>query len=84
MMNILYAVLVLGVMGAIFGGLLAFAAKIFHVEQDPRIGEVTDALRGANCGGWGTTSRGRVCASALASRGGGLTLAGGGPAGAET
>lgn len=39
MMNILYAVLVLGVMGAIFGGLLAFAAKIFHVEQDPRIDE---------------------------------------------
>ena len=37
MMNILYAVLVLGVMGAIFGGLLAFAANIFHVEQDPRI-----------------------------------------------
>ena len=32
-MNIVYAILVLGVMGAIFGGLLAFAAKIFYVEQ---------------------------------------------------
>lgn len=53
MMNILYAVLVLGVMGAIFGGLLAFAAKIFHVEQDPRIDEVRSALAGANCGGCG-------------------------------
>src|SRR5699024_6506584 len=53
MMNILYAVLVLGVMGAIFGALLAFAAKIFYVEQDPRIDEVRAALAGANCGGCG-------------------------------
>ena len=33
MMNILYAVLVLGVMGAIFGGLLAFAAKVEVVKE---------------------------------------------------
>ena len=52
-MNIVYAMLVLGVMGAVFGGLLAFAAKIFYVEQDPRIGEVREALAGANCGGCG-------------------------------
>ena len=52
-MNIVYAILVLGVMGAVFGGLLAFAAKIFHVEQDPRIEEVRAALAGANCGGCG-------------------------------
>ena len=53
MLNVLYAILVLGVMGAIFGGLLAFAAKIFYVEQDPRIEEVRAALAGANCGGCG-------------------------------
>ena len=52
-MNIVYAILVLGIMGAVFGGLLAFAAKIFHVEQDPRIEEVRAALAGANCGGCG-------------------------------
>ena len=28
-MNVLYAVLVLGIMGAVFGALLAFASKIF-------------------------------------------------------
>ena len=43
-MNIVYAILVLGIMGAVFGGLLAFAAKIFHVEQDPRIEEVRAAV----------------------------------------
>ena len=58
-MNIVYAILVLGVMGAVFGGLLAFAAKIFHVEQDPRIEEVRAALAGANCGGCGFASQTR-------------------------
>ena len=52
-MNIIYAILVLGVLGAIFGGLLAFAAKIFHVEEDERIGQVRECLAGANCGGCG-------------------------------
>ena len=52
-MNIVYALVVLGVMGALFGGLLALAAKIFFVEQDPRIGQVRDCLAGANCGGCG-------------------------------
>ena len=53
MMNILYAVLVLGVMGAVFGAVLAFAAKIFYVEQDERVEAVRGALAGANCGGCG-------------------------------
>ena len=52
-MNIVYSILVLGIMGAVFGAILAFAAKIFHVEQDPRIDEVRAALAGANCGGCG-------------------------------
>ena len=52
-MNIIYAILVLGVLGAIFGGLLAFAAKIFHVDEDERIGQVRECLAGANCGGCG-------------------------------
>ncbi len=52
-MNIIYAILVLGILGAVFGGLLAFAAKIFHVEEDERIGQVRECLAGANCGGCG-------------------------------
>ena len=33
---ILEGIAVLGAMGAIFGALLAFAAKIFYVEVDPK------------------------------------------------
>ena len=36
MINILYAVLVLGVMGAAFAALLGVASKVFAVETDPR------------------------------------------------
>jgi len=53
MLTILYAVLVLGLLGGIFGALLGFAAKIFHVDEDPRLGEVRECLAGANCGGCG-------------------------------
>jgi NADPH-dependent glutamate synthase beta subunit-like oxidoreductase/Pyruvate/2-oxoacid:ferredoxin oxidoreductase delta subunit len=44
--------------------LLAVAAKVFHVEVDPRILEVEDALPGANCGGCGYTGCG-ACAEAI-------------------
>ena len=52
-MNILYAILVLGIMGGVFGLLLAVASKVFAVEKDERIEPVTEALPGANCGGCG-------------------------------
>ena len=51
--NILIAIAVLGAMGAIFGAALAFAAKIFHVEVDPKQAAVREVLAGANCGGCG-------------------------------
>ena len=35
-MKILLAMLVLGVLGGIFGGLLALASKIFYVKVDPK------------------------------------------------
>ena len=35
MESVIYAVIVLGVLGGIFGAILAFASKIFHVEVDP-------------------------------------------------
>lgn len=52
-MNILYAILVLGIMAGVFGLMLAVASKVFHVEKDPRLEPVTEALPGANCGGCG-------------------------------
>ena len=47
-MNIFYAVLVLGVLGCLFGAVLAVASRVFAVQNDPRLGEIMDALPGAN------------------------------------
>ena len=51
MKYVLLAVLVLGVMGAVFGAILAVASKIFYVEVDPKQAAVRECLAGANCGG---------------------------------
>ena len=53
MKTILLSILVLGALGALFGAILAYAAKIFHVEADPKQEAVRAALAGANCGGCG-------------------------------
>ncbi len=53
MEKILYAVAVLGALGAVFGAILAIASKIFAVEVDERLPLLKDALPGANCGGCG-------------------------------
>ena len=53
MNNILSAVLVLGILGAVFGAVLAVASKIFAVKVDERLPLLMDALPGANCGGCG-------------------------------
>ncbi len=52
-LNVIYAVLILGVLGCVFGLVLAIASKVFEVKQDPRLAEVLDCLPGANCGGCG-------------------------------
>ncbi|MEG0377768.1 MAG: RnfABCDGE type electron transport complex subunit B, partial [Eubacterium sp.] len=52
-MELLIPVLILGVMGLIFGAGLALAAKIFEVKTDERVPLVRAALPGANCGGCG-------------------------------
>ena len=52
-LNIVYAVLVLGILGALFGFVLAVASKIFEVKKDPREEEILSHLAGANCGGCG-------------------------------
>ena len=36
MINIIYAIAVLGILGAVFGLLLAVASKVFEVKKDPR------------------------------------------------
>ncbi|MBR0150489.1 MAG: ferredoxin, partial [Synergistaceae bacterium] len=43
----------MGIMGGIFGALLAVASIVFRVHQDERIGLIRAALPGANCGGCG-------------------------------
>ena len=53
MMNIVYAVVVLGALGGIFGLALALAGKIFFVKVDEREEAITGILPGANCGGCG-------------------------------
>ena len=52
-MTLLYAIAILGTLGALFGAVLAVASRIFHVELDPREEAVRACLAGANCGGCG-------------------------------
>jgi RnfABCDGE-type electron transport complex B subunit len=52
-LTIIWSVAVMGGLGLISGGLLAFASRKFAVEVDPRVVEVTSALSGANCGACG-------------------------------
>ena len=52
-MEILWAVLILLGLGLILGFGLAIAAKILHVKEDERIGEVEKRLPGYNCGSCG-------------------------------
>ena len=52
-MDFIVAFVILGGLGVIFGSLLAFAAKKFAVEEDPRVEKVSDVLPGANCGACG-------------------------------
>ena len=52
-LSIIAPVVALGAMGLFFGLLLAVSSKIFHVEQDERLPQITEVLPGANCGGCG-------------------------------
>ncbi len=48
-----FTLLFLGGIGALFGLGLAFAAKKFSVQMDPKVEEVRDVLAGAQCGACG-------------------------------
>ena len=52
-MAILYAGLVLGGIGLVFGLILTFASKAFHVDVDERVQQVRASCAGANCGACG-------------------------------
>ena len=52
-MEIIIAIAVLGGMGLLFALILGLASKVFHVETDPRLEKLNEALPGANCGGCG-------------------------------
>jgi len=51
--SILNSVLVLGILGLMFGAVLAYASKKFAVEVDERVEAILSILPGANCGGCG-------------------------------
>lgn len=65
-MEILYAALVLGGMGLLFGALLTVASKVFAVPSNPQRDAVREVLPGANCGGCGYPGC-DGCADAIAS-----------------
>ena len=64
--NVIAALLVLGILGALFGLVLSVASKIFEVKKDPREEEILSHLAGANCGGCGFPGCGGCAAAILA------------------
>ena len=62
--NVIASVVVLTVLGAVFGFILAVASKVFEVKKDPREEEILSHLAGANCGGCGYPGCGG-CAEAI-------------------
>ena len=53
---VMISVLVLLGLGLVTATVLAVASRVFHVEEDPRVQAVLEALPGANCGGCGYAS----------------------------
>ncbi|MCL2436551.1 MAG: RnfABCDGE type electron transport complex subunit B [Clostridiales bacterium] len=63
--DILLPVLSIAGLALLFGGLLGFAGKKFHVDVDPKVEQIQNVLPGANCGGCGLPGCG-VFADAVA------------------
>ena len=53
-MKILIPILVMLVLGFLFGLLISFFSMKFKVEEDTRLTEINDLLPGANCGACGS------------------------------
>ena len=69
MINVLYAVVVLGALAIVFGAVLAVAAKKFAVECDARQEAILGVLPGANCGGCGFPGCSGYAAAVVEGRG---------------
>ena len=80
MTTVIAAVVVLGVLGAIFSLILAYASKAFAVEKDPREEAIAACLPGANCGGCGYPGCGGYAAAVVAGNAGTNCCAAGGDA----
>ena len=65
---ILIATLVIAAVGAVAAIALAIADKYLAVREDPRIGLVTAALPGANCGGCGRSGCSALAADIAAGK----------------
>lgn len=68
MQTVIMAVAVLGILGAMFGLILAYASKVFAVEKDPREEAILGCLPGANCGGCGFPGCGGYAAAVAAGK----------------
>ena len=51
--TIIYPIIILAIMGGLFGVVLSIASKVFAVEVDPKVLAVRNCLPGANCGACG-------------------------------
>jgi len=79
--TVVAAVVVLAVLGAVFGLSLYIGSRVFAVEVDPRIDAIIDALPGANCGACGLGGC-RAYAEGVVLKGMGVDLCA--PGGAES
>ena len=59
-------------LGALCGGMLCVASKVFYVYEDPRIAEVEGFTAGANCGGCGYTGCAAAAVAVVAGGKGGM------------
>lgn len=62
---ILIAVAALAILGFVLALLLFVVSKRFAVKEDPRLGQVLEALPGANCGGCGFPGCGGMAAACV-------------------
>jgi len=76
---VLYSVVSLTVLGAVFGLGLAIAARKLAVEKDERIGLIEEVLPGANCGGCGYPGCAGFAAALVAGKADPTDCAPGGP-----